>query len=106
MLHLSRVCEDFIIWSSESYRFLDIDEAYATGSSMMPQKKNPDSLELIRGKTARVIGHQVTLLTLMKGIPTAYVRDLQEDKEPVFDALEQTVDSVRPRIHRCLSPFP
>ena len=95
MLHLSRVCEDFIIWSSESYRFLDIDEAYATGSSMMPQKKNPDSLELIRGKTARVIGHQVTLLTLMKGIPTAYVRDLQEDKEPVFDALEQTVDSVR-----------
>jgi argininosuccinate lyase len=90
MLHLSRTAEDFIIWSSEPYRYIDIHETYSTGSSMMPQKKNPDSLELIRGKTARVVGDLTVLLNLMKGIPTAYVRDLQEDKEPLFDALEQT----------------
>jgi argininosuccinate lyase len=90
MLHQSRVAEDFILWSSEAFRFINIDEAYTTGSSMMPQKKNPDSLELIRGKTSRVIGNQVKLLTLMKGIPTAYVRDLQEDKEALFDSVEQT----------------
>jgi len=95
MLHLSRVAEDFIIWSSEAYRFLEIDEAYSTGSSMMPQKKNPDSLELIRGKTARVVGNQVKLMMLMKGIPTAYARDLQEDKEPIFDSLAQAILSVR-----------
>jgi argininosuccinate lyase len=95
MLHLSRIAEDFIIWSSEGCKFIGIDDAYATGSSMMPQKKNPDSLELIRGKTARVIGDQMTLMTLMKGIPTAYVRDLQEDKEALFDALEQTLMSVQ-----------
>jgi len=94
MLHLSRIAEDLIIWSSEPFRFIDIHEKYATGSSMMPQKKNPDSLELIRGKTARVIGNHVAGLTLMKGIPTAYVRDLQEDKEPVFDSLEQTKNSI------------
>lgn len=95
MLHLSRLAEDFIIWSSEPFRYLEIDELYATGSSMMPQKKNPDSLELLRGKTARVIGNHVAGLTLMKGIPTAYVRDLQEDKEPLFDSVEQTWQSVR-----------
>lgn len=95
MVHLSRIAEDFIIWSSEGYRFLEVDEKFATGSSMMPQKRNPDSLELIRGKSARVIGNQVTGLTLLKGAPTAYVRDLQEDKEPIFDSLEQTIDSVQ-----------
>ena len=94
MLHLSRYAEDFIMWSSEAFGYLQIDDAYATGSSMMPQKKNPDSLELIRGKTARVIGDHTTLLALMKGIPSAYVRDLQEDKKPLFDALEQTCQSV------------
>lgn len=95
MIHLSRIAEDFIIWSSEGCRFIGIDDAYATGSSMMPQKKNPDSLELIRGKTARVIGDQMTLMTLLKGIPTAYVRDLQEDKEALFDSLEQTLMSLQ-----------
>ena len=90
MLHLSRIAEDFILWSSEAFAFIDIDEAYSTGSSIMPQKKNPDSLELIRGKTARIVGNEVKLLTLIKGLPTAYVRDLQEDKEPLFDSVEQT----------------
>ena len=95
MLHLSRLSEDWIYWSSEAYGFLAIDQAYGTGSSMMPQKMNPDSLELIRGKTARVIGAHSTLMSLIKGIPTAYVRDLQEDKEPAFDALHQTELSLR-----------
>lgn len=95
MLHLSRIAEDLIIWSSEALRYIEIDEQYATGSSMMPQKKNPDSLELVRGKSARVVGQLVTGLTLMKGIPTAYVRDLQEDKEPIFDALHQTTLSLQ-----------
>lgn len=90
MVHLSRVAEDLILWSSEAFGFVEIDQAYSTGSSMMPQKRNPDSLELIRGKSARVIGNQVKLLTLMKGLPTAYARDLQEDKEPLFDSFEQT----------------
>jgi argininosuccinate lyase len=94
MLHLSRYAEDLIMWSAEAFGYVQIDDAYATGSSMMPQKKNPDSLELIRGKTARVIGDHTTLLALMKGIPSAYVRDLQEDKESLFDALEQTRQSV------------
>jgi argininosuccinate lyase len=89
-LHLSRIAEDFIFWSSETMRFIEIDESYTTGSSMMPQKKNPDSLELIRGKTGRIHGDLTTLITLMKGLPTAYARDLQEDKEPLFDALDQT----------------
>ena len=95
MVHLSRIAEDLIIWSSEGYRFVEVDEKFTTGSSMMPQKRNPDSLELVRGKTARVIGAQVTLLTLLKGAPTAYVRDLQEDKEPAMDALQQTIQSVQ-----------
>jgi len=91
MVHFSRIAEDFILWSSEGLRYVEVDEKYTTGSSMMPQKRNPDSLELIRGKTARVIGAQVAGLTLLKGAPTAYVRDLQEDKEPVFDALQHTI---------------
>ncbi|MBP7461641.1 MAG: argininosuccinate lyase [Candidatus Delongbacteria bacterium] len=95
MLHLSRPAEDFIMWSSESCRFIRIADAYSTGSSMMPQKKNPDSMELIRGKTARVAGNLMTLICLMKGIPHAYARDLQEDKLPVFDSLEQTALSVK-----------
>ena len=94
MVHLSRLAEDWIVWSSEPFRFIDIDQAFATGSSMMPQKKNPDSLELVRGKSARVVGHLTSLLTLMKGIPTAYVRDLQEDKEPLFDTIVQTMMSI------------
>ena len=90
MVHLSRFCEDFIAWSSEAYGFVEIDQAFSTGSSMMPQKRNPDSLELIRGKSARVIGNQLKLLVLLKGLPPAYSRDLQEDKEPVFDTIDQT----------------
>ena len=95
MVHLSRIAEDLIIWSSEAFRFVEVHEKYATGSSMMPQKRNPDSLELIRGKAARVIANQVAGLCLLKGAPTAYVRDLQEDKEPLFDSLEQTIESVQ-----------
>jgi len=95
MVHLSRLAEDLIIWSSEGFRFVQIDEKYSTGSSMMPQKRNPDSLELIRGKSARVISSLMTLLTLQKGAPTAYVRDLQEDKEPAFDAIEQTMQALQ-----------
>jgi argininosuccinate lyase len=108
MTQLSRVAEDFIIWSSEGYHFIEVDEQYATGSSMMPQKRNPDSLELIRGKSARVIGNLVTGLTLLKGAPTAYVRDLQEDKEPLFDSLEQTIDAAQlfDGIVRTLLVFP
>jgi argininosuccinate lyase len=94
MVHLSRIAEDLILWSSEAFRFVRVDEQYATGSSMMPQKRNPDALELIRGKAARVIGNLVTGLTLLKGTPTAYVRDLQEDKPPLFDSLQQTWMSV------------
>jgi len=90
MVHLSRAAEDLIIWSSEPFALVEIDQRYATGSSMMPQKLNPDSLELIRGKTARVIGDLCALLTLQKGVPNAYARDLQEDKEPLFHALRET----------------
>ncbi len=88
MMHLSRYCEDLIIWSSAEYGFVELDDAYSTGSSMMPQKKNPDSLELVRGKTGRVYGSLIGLLTTMKGIPLTYAKDMQEDKEPFFDALE------------------
>lgn len=86
MMHLSRYAEDFILWSSGAFGFLELDEAFATGSSMMPQKRNPDSLELIRGKTGRVYGDLVQLLTVMKGLPFSYAKDLQEDKESFFDA--------------------
>jgi len=87
MMHLSRLCEELIIWNSNEYRFVEMDDAYATGSSIMPQKKNPDVAELIRGKTGRVYGALISLLTTMKGIPLAYDKDMQEDKEPVFDAV-------------------
>ncbi len=86
--HLSRLAEDLIIWSSAEFGFVELDEAYATGSSLMPQKKNPDSLELLRGKVGRMMGHLVALLTTLKGLPSTYNKDLQEDKEPLFDALD------------------
>ncbi len=88
MMHLSRFCEEIIIWNSNEYRFVEIDDAYSTGSSIMPQKKNPDIAELIRGKTGRVYGALVSLLTTMKGIPLAYNKDMQEDKELTFDAID------------------
>ena len=88
MAHVSRYCEDLIVWSSSEFGFVEVDDAFATGSSMMPQKKNPDALELIRGKTGRVYGNLVALLTVMKGIPLAYAKDMQEDKEPLFDTVE------------------
>jgi argininosuccinate lyase len=88
MMHLSRMAEDLVIWSSTEFGFVRIADEYATGSSMMPQKKNPDSLELIRGKTGRVYGNLVALLTVLKGLPFSYCRDLQEDKEPLFDTVK------------------
>ena len=91
MGHLSRFCEDLIVWSSSEFGFVTLDDAFSTGSSMMPQKKNPDSLELVRGKTGRVYGNLVALLTVMKGIPMTYAKDMQEDKEPLFD----TADTVQ-----------
>ena len=91
MMHISRLAEELILWSSEEYSFIEISDAYTTGSSIMPQKKNPDVPELMRGKTARVYGNLVSLLTLMKGLPLSYNRDMQEDKEPLFD----TSDTVR-----------
>ncbi len=87
-IHLSGLAEDLIIWSSREFGFVQVDEAYATGSSLMPQKRNPDSLELVRGKSGRMVGHLVGLLTTLKGLPSAYNKDLQEDKEAVFDAIE------------------
>jgi len=91
MMHLSRFCEDLIVWSSAEFGFVELSDHFSTGSSMMPQKKNPDSLELVRGKTGRVYGSLVALLTTMKAVPLTYSKDLQEDKEPLFDALD-TVD--------------
>ena len=90
MMHLSRFSEEIIIWNSNEYRFVTIDDAYSTGSSIMPQKKNPDIAELVRGKTGRVYGDLMTLLTTMKGIPLAYNKDMQEDKEAFFDAVDNT----------------
>ena len=90
MMHLSRFCEEVIIWNSNEYQFVEIDDAYSTGSSIMPQKKNPDIAELVRGKTGRVYGALMSLLTTMKGIPLAYNKDMQEDKELVFDAIDTT----------------
>ena len=88
MMHLSRFSEEVILWCSWEFKFVELDDAYATGSSIMPQKKNPDVTELIRGKTGRVYGDLMTLLTMMKGIPLAYNKDMQEDKEAVFDAID------------------
>ena len=90
MMHLSRFSEEVILWCSWEFKFIDLDDAYATGSSIMPQKKNPDIAELVRGKSARVIGDVNTLLTMMKGLPLAYNKDMQEDKELVFDAIDTT----------------
>jgi argininosuccinate lyase len=91
MMHMSRLCEDLIIWSTGEFRYVEIADSFTTGSSIMPQKKNPDVAELIRGKTGRVYGNLVSLLTVLKGLPMTYNRDLQEDKEPLFD----TVDTVK-----------
>jgi argininosuccinate lyase len=95
MVHLSRISEELIVWNSEEFGFIELSDSFATGSSIMPQKKNPDVPELIRGKTGRVFGHLMALLVIMKGLPLAYNRDLQEDKEPLFDS----VDTVK----ECLS---
>ena len=97
MMHLSRFCEDLILWSSDEFGFIEISDAYTTGSSIMPQKKNPDVAELIRGKSARVYGDLFSVMTLLKGLPMTYNRDLQEDKEPLFDAVDTVKD--------CLSVF-
>ncbi len=91
MMHLSRMCEELILWSSFEFGYVELSETFCTGSSIMPQKKNPDVAELVRGKSGRVYGHLMSLLTMMKGLPLAYNRDLQEDKEALFD----TVDTVR-----------
>ncbi len=88
MMHLSRFCEEIILWSSHEFKFVELDDAYSTGSSIMPQKKNPDMAELIRGKTGRVYGHLMGMLTMMKGLPLAYNKDMQEDKEAVFDSID------------------
>ena len=88
MMHLSRFCEEIIIWNSNEYQFVEIDDAYSTGSSIMPQKKNPDIAELVRGKTGRVYGALISLLTTMKSLPLAYNKDMQEDKELTFDAID------------------
>ena len=95
MMHLSRLSEEIILWCSWEFKFIELDDAYSTGSSIMPQKKNPDVAELVRGKTGRVYGSLITLLTVMKGLPLAYNKDMQEDKEPVFDAID-TVEQCLP----------
>ena len=92
MMHLSRFYEEIILWNSNEYQFVELDDSYSTGSSIMPQKKNPDIAELVRGKTGRVYGHLMALLTTMKGLPLAYNKDMQEDKEGVFDALDTVID--------------
>ena len=97
MMHLSRFSEEIILWCSWEFKFVDLDDAYSTGSSIMPQKKNPDVAELVRGKTGRVYGDLITLLTMMKGLPLAYNKDMQEDKEAIFDALDT--------VKMCLTAF-
>lgn len=101
-VHLSRLAEDLVLWASSEFNFIKIADAYTTGSSLMPQKKNPDVAELTRGKTGRVIGNLVALLTLLKGLPMTYNRDLQEDKERLFD----TVDTVRATVRICAAMLP
>ena len=95
MMHLSRLSEELILWSSQEFQFIDLPDGFCTGSSMMPQKKNPDVPELIRGKTGRVYGHLFSLLTTIKGLPLSYNRDLQEDKEPLFDSIDTVTTSVK-----------
>ncbi|MBI4242903.1 MAG: argininosuccinate lyase, partial [Planctomycetes bacterium] len=94
MMHLSRLAEEIILWSSAEFDFIELDDAYATGSSIMPQKKNPDVAELVRGKTGRVYGKLMALLTTMKALPLAYNRDLQEDKEGFFDCVDTLLSSL------------
>ena len=94
MMHLSRFCEELVLWSTEEFGFIELPDAFCTGSSLMPQKKNPDVPELIRAKTGRVYGHLMALLTVMKGLPLAYNKDLQEDKEAVFDAVDTVKSSL------------
>ncbi len=95
MIHLSRFCEDVVIWASEEFKFINLADAWSTGSSIMPQKKNPDFAELIRGKAGRTTGNLVTLLTLLKGLPYAYDKDLQEDKESLFDSIDTLCSCLR-----------
>ena len=95
MMHLSRISEELVLWNSQQFSFVELPDAFCTGSSIMPQKKNPDVPELIRGKSARVFGHLTSLLTLMKSQPLAYNKDNQEDKEPLFDTIDTVLDSVR-----------
>lgn len=97
MMHLSRLSEEIILWSTSEFNFIELSEAFSTGSSIMPQKKNPDIAELVRGKTGRVYGNLFALLTVMKGLPLAYNKDMQEDKESVFDTIET--------LHECLSVY-
>jgi argininosuccinate lyase len=94
MVHLSRMAEDLIIYASTEFGFIELSDAVSTGSSLMPQKKNPDALELIRGKAGRIFGHQTALLATLKGLPLAYNKDLQEDKEAVFDTVDTVKDSL------------
>jgi argininosuccinate lyase len=94
-MHLSRLAEELILWSTEEFGFVTMSDACSTGSSIMPQKKNPDFAELVRGKTGRVYGDLIALLTTMKGLPLAYNKDMQEDKEPLFDAVETTSNSLK-----------
>jgi argininosuccinate lyase len=94
-LHLSRLAEEIVLWSTPEWGFVTVDDRFATGSSIMPQKKNPDSMELIRGKSARVVGDLMSLITLVKALPLTYNRDLQEDKEPLFDAFDTAIASTQ-----------
>ncbi|WP_175990689.1 argininosuccinate lyase [Bacillus sp. Marseille-Q1617] len=95
MTHLSRLAEEFILWSTEEFQFIELDDSFTTGSSIMPQKKNPDMAELVRGKTGRVNGNLVSLLTVLKGLPLAYNKDMQEDKEGMFDTVKTVVGSLK-----------
>ncbi|MFS8629889.1 MAG: argininosuccinate lyase, partial [Bacillales bacterium] len=95
MMHLSRLCEEVILWCSAEFGFLELDDAYSTGSSMMPQKKNPDVAELVRGKTGRVYGHLIGLLATLKALPLAYNKDMQEDKEGMFDTVKTVTGSLK-----------
>src|SRR5690554_7655002 len=95
MMHLSRFSEELVFWASAQFKFIDLPDRFCTGSSIMPQKKNPDVPELVRGKTGRVYGHLMSLLTLMKSQPLAYNKDNQEDKEPLFDTVDTLNDSLR-----------
>ena len=93
-MHMSRISEEMIIWQSNEFKFIEISDKYSTGSSIMPQKKNPDMCELIRGKTGRIYGNLIALLTMMKGLPLAYNKDMQEDKEPIFDSVENIIPCI------------